>query len=66
MPSLLEIMRKQTPQFFKVDRRRIKTVIPDVVFSCKTCIVKEKRAPEHCDPCSSNPDAARLKRVGLL
>lgn len=66
MPSLLEQMRKLSPQFFKVDRRRKKTIIPDAVFSCKTCVVREKRAPVHCDPCNSNPDAARLKRVGLL
>ena len=33
---------------------------------CSTCVVRDCRSPEHCDPCSANPDKERLKKAGLL
>ena len=34
--------------------------------ACYGCVVAGARDPLHCDPCRVNPDAERLKRVGLL
>lgn len=70
MTTLLEEMRKRSPRFFRVDHRRNrkpkKIIIEDDPFSCSNCVVRDRRSPEHCDRCMSNPDAERLRKVGLL
>lgn len=71
--SLYEVYKRENPRRFQVDRHNVskKAVIDEKDYiskdySCFNCVVKNNRSPEHCDPCSENPDRERMKRAGLL
>ena len=62
MSSLYEELKNNNSENFKVDH----DYSLNFPYSCKECIIKDYRSPEHCDPCPANPDRERLIRSRLL
>lgn len=64
MSSLYEELRESNPRMFSIDRHTSVDTVD--LHPCRNCVVRDSRNPEHCDPCSDNPDRERLKKAGLL